>query len=370
MLQIYYIFVSRLSKMKILHVSGAGSWGGNEQQLFNLVTHLHHFENAILGVKNTPVEEKALDVQIQFFASKTAKLKSIKNIGRFYEVIQKFRPDVIHLHTSCSLTLCFYASLFKVINAKVVFEKKGISNSSSHLSKLKYNSNSIDHIVCVSNFVKHHFKPMLTLKNQHKLSVVNDSFDLEFTHRDYHSLIDSTKFVVGNIANHSAAKDLDSLIEVANELINQRNNSNIHFYQIGSFSKLTLNLQQKIIDLNLSQHFSFLGAKEHAYNFNRFFDVFLLTSQREGGPTSLIEAFYFKTNIISTRVGIAEDIIRDGINGFLVNSKDFKKMADCIEKLQEEPSLFISQLPKNKSLVEQKFNSVRQANELIKIYNS
>ncbi|QSS96938.1 glycosyltransferase [Psychroflexus sp. ALD_RP9] len=356
--------------MKVLHVSGANSWGGNEQQLFNLVTHLNQIDNAIFGIENSPVEKHASKNQIPFFASKTPKLKSIKNISRFFEVIQQFKPEVIHLHTSCSLTLCFYASIYKSINPKVVFEKKGISNSSSFLSRLKYNSSSIDHIVCVSNYVKHHFKSMLTNKNQQKLCVVNDSFDLDFKEVDYHLSVDSSKFVVGNIANHSAAKDLDTFIEVADELINKRKNSNIHFYQVGSFSKLTPLLQQKIVDLNLSQHFSFLGSKEHAYNFNTLFDVFLLTSQREGGPTSLIEALYFETNIISTRVGIAEEVIEDGLNGYLVHKKDHKKMADCIEKLQQSPNMFLRKLSENKALVEQKFSSVRQAKALKEIYKS
>ena len=356
--------------MKILHISGANSWGGNEQQLFNLVTHLNQVDNAIFGTKNSPVEKHASKNQIPFFASKTPKLKSVKNIRRFFEVIQQFNPEVIHLHTSCSLTLCFYASLCKTIKAKVVFEKKGISNSSSYLSRLKYNSSSINHIVCVSNYVKQHFKSMLTNKNQQKLSVVNDSFNLDFKEVEYGSFLDSSKFVVGNIANHSAAKDLDTFIEVADELINKRKHSNLHFYQVGSFSKLTPELQQKIANLNLNQHFSFLGEKEHAYNFNKFFDVFLLTSQREGGPTSLIEALYFKTNIISTRVGIAEEVIENGENGFLVNSKDHKKMVDYIEKLQESPNMFLGKLAENKTLVERKFSSVRQANELMKIYKS
>ncbi|SHE98902.1 Glycosyltransferase involved in cell wall bisynthesis [Psychroflexus salarius] len=284
--------------MKVLHVSGANSWGGNEQQLFNLVTHLNQVDNAIFGTKNSPVEKHASKNQIPFFASKTPKLKSVKNISRFFEVIQQFNPEVIHLHTSCSLTLCFYASLCKSIKAKVVFEKKGISNSSSYLSRLKYNSSSINHIVCVSNYVKQHFKSMLTKKNQQKLSVVNDSFNLDFKEVDYDSMVDSSKFVVGNIANHSAAKDLDRFIDVADQLVNHHQIKDIQFVQVGGFSKLTPEYKSRLKELNLEEHVLFIGQFNQAYLLHDYFDVFLLTSEREGGPTSLLEAFYFKTKVV------------------------------------------------------------------------
>lgn len=46
--------------------------------------------------------------------------------------------------------------------------------------------------------------------------------------------------------------------------------------------------------------------------------VFLMTSYNEGGPRSTIEAMACGVPVISTRVGMMNEVIRDGENGFLV----------------------------------------------------
>jgi glycosyltransferase involved in cell wall biosynthesis len=57
------------------------------------------------------------------------------------------------------------------------------------------------------------------------------------------------------------------------------------------------------------------------------FDAFLLTSQREGGPTSLLEAILMKTPVVSTNVGVVSDIIIDGENGFIADVKNQYELA-------------------------------------------
>lgn len=358
--------------MKVLHVTGAKIWGGNEQQLFNLVTNLNKngLENYVFGVEDSKIEKAFDDRDIHFECAEHPKLKSFKNTTSFKNFIKKIKPDVIHLHTSDALTLAYYTSFKYRFKAKLIFEKKGIGRSSSFLSRLKYNFSQIDQIICVSDYVKNEFKTMLSKKNQAKLKVVHDSFNTDFEDfpKDFKPPFDNSVFTVGNIANHSAAKDLDTFIDVADQLVNHHQIKNIQFVQVGGFSKLTPEYQNRVKELNLEKHILFLGQFNQAYLLHDYFDVFLLTSEREGGPTSLLEAFYFKTKVVTTRVGISELLIDHDKNGYIADVKNSKQLAEFILDLYKNKTRFDEVLNSNKDFVIKNFTSELQAEKVEEIY--
>jgi len=51
-------------------------------------------------------------------------------------------------------------------------------------------------------------------------------------------------------------------------------------------------------------------------------DVYLNPSREEGGPKGILEAMASHVPVVSTRVGMAPDVIRDGVNGGLVDVDD------------------------------------------------
>lgn len=56
-------------------------------------------------------------------------------------------------------------------------------------------------------------------------------------------------------------------------------------------------------------------------------DLWLFPSRMEGFGLPIVEAMASRTPVISTRVGGAEDVITDGISGFLVDIDDWQSMA-------------------------------------------
>lgn len=358
--------------MKVLHVTGAKIWGGNEQQLFNLVTNLskNGLENYVFGVQNSKIEKAFKDHDIHFGCAEHPKLKSFKNTSSFKNYIKKLQPDIIHLHTSDALTLAYYTSFKFRFKAKLIFEKKGIGRSSSFLSRLKYNFSQLDQIICVSDYVKNEFKAMLSKKNQAKLKVVHDSFNTDFDNlaKDFKPPFEKSVFTIGNIANHSAAKDLDTFIDVADLLVNQHQIKDVQFVQVGGFSKLTPDYQNRVKELNLEKHILFLNQFNQAYLLHDYFDVFLLTSEREGGPTSLLEAFYFKTKVVTTRVGISELLIDHGKNGYIADVKNSEQLAEYVLDFYKNKTRFDEVLETNKNFVIENFTSELQAEKIEEIY--
>ena len=62
-------------------------------------------------------------------------------------------------------------------------------------------------------------------------------------------------------------------------------------------------------------------------------DVFVLSSRSEAFCYALIEALEMGLPCVATRVGIAEEVIQDGTNGFLVERNDWRSLAEKIEPL-------------------------------------
>lgn len=60
-------------------------------------------------------------------------------------------------------------------------------------------------------------------------------------------------------------------------------------------------------------------------------DVTIINSNLEGGPYSVLESLASGVPVISTKVGLAQEIIKKNYNGFLINRMDYKNLKKKIE---------------------------------------
>ena len=67
-------------------------------------------------------------------------------------------------------------------------------------------------------------------------------------------------------------------------------------------------------------------------------DLYLITSREEGGPLALLESMATEIPLVSTRVGMAEDLIRDGENGALAAVDDVDHLVEASGRFIEEPA--------------------------------
>jgi glycosyltransferase involved in cell wall biosynthesis len=69
------------------------------------------------------------------------------------------------------------------------------------------------------------------------------------------------------------------------------------------------------------------------------FDVFAFPSLYEGSPYVLLEAAQRGLPIVTTNVGGADQIVADGVTGFLVPRDDTTKFAECLLRLCGDTAL-------------------------------
>ncbi|MFT7250969.1 MAG: glycosyltransferase involved in cell wall biosynthesis [Flavobacterium sp.] len=362
--------------MKILHISGAKGWGGNEQQIIYIVPQLNELnvENIVYGINNSVLQQECNKVKIPFIDVKTRKLNKYINYKHLAKTIKEFKPDIVHLHTSDSLMFFLVSHLIYRFKTKLIFSKKGVGVSGSFLSKLKYNNNSFDSIICVSKMVQDSFGKTLNASTLKKTVVINDSVSLSILNntssiniRELYN-IPKEKFIVGNIANHTNAKDLYTLIDVLAELKHNFKRKDIVFIQVGEFSKKTDRLKQYAIDKRVFKDIVFMDKVKNASSLNTQFDIFLLTSQREGGPTSLLEAMLISIPVVSTKVGVVSDIIIDGENGFIADIKDSKSLANKTALLLDNKDLQKQFSEKGKVIIKEQFTAKYIAQKTLEEY--
>jgi glycosyltransferase involved in cell wall biosynthesis len=68
-------------------------------------------------------------------------------------------------------------------------------------------------------------------------------------------------------------------------------------------------------------------------------DVCLVTSRQEGGPKAALEAMASGVPFVSTRVGQAAELVRDGENGFLADVDDVDALAAAVERVHDDGEL-------------------------------
>ena len=97
--------------------------------------------------------------------------------------------------------------------------------------------------------------------------------------------------------------------------------------------------------------------------------MFLLTSNFEGFSNSMMEAVCSGVPTISTKVSGANELIVDGLNGFLVDLNSDEQLYNSMVKLAENPSLAAS-MSKEGQKARVKFDEIRIVGEWKALFNS
>ncbi len=363
--------------MNILHLSAVKNWGGGEKHLENLCEELGeiapHVNNYILCIKNG-------------FLHKRLKSKNYKNLIpsvllfkvdpffflRINNVCKEKKIDLIHIHDSTALSLAVMGDHLGDLPPFIFSKKTSFPIRKRRLTLYKYNYPKLKKILCVSEASKSIAEKGIRNKDSllrvyHGTGLKDKILSSNFSLRKKLNLKDGD-FIVGNIANHQWPKDLSVLVHLANEVVNNQKIEDIHFIQIGEFSRLTPSLQNLVKKFQLENKFSFLNGMPEAATLIPQFDVSVMTSESEGIPQFIYESFYYKVPVVSTDAGGIPEIIEHGKNGLLAPVKDYKKLAEHVLKLKNNPVLREHFTGFSSNLIMGKFNSHEMAKQTFTTY--
>jgi glycosyltransferase involved in cell wall biosynthesis len=142
--------------------------------------------------------------------------------------------------------------------------------------------------------------------------------------------------IVGTVANFKAHKRLDRLLLAAVRV--RRELPDVRFVIVGT-GQLEPQIRREAGSMGLDDSVIFTGFREDAPRLASVFDVFALSSDHEGLPISLIEAMALGRPVVATRVGGIPEVIKDGLQGYLVAAEDVEGFGRRVIQLLEDPAL-------------------------------
>jgi len=99
-------------------------------------------------------------------------------------------------------------------------------------------------------------------------------------------------------------------------------------------------LETAVKEAGLAEHICFCGSVQDMESMYRRAAMYVLTSEMEGLPMVLLEAKSYGLPIVSFDIDTGpSDIVRDGVNGYLIPSGDTDSMAEKICRLIEDRAL-------------------------------
>jgi glycosyltransferase involved in cell wall biosynthesis len=172
-------------------------------------------------------------------------------------------------------------------------------------------------------------------------------------------------FVIGSLGRFVPVKDYPLMVEVAKEV--SAIDHKIRFELAGDGPTFG-DVQGLIRKYGLEQRFMLRGFIHDVSSFYERLAVYLNTSLHEGIPMSVLEAMAYGVPTIAPRVGGLEEIVTDGVDGYLVDARDPRAFAGrCLSLYKNEPLRRNMGRAAREKIVGQ-FSNERMVNAYLQVY--
>jgi glycosyltransferase involved in cell wall biosynthesis len=142
-------------------------------------------------------------------------------------------------------------------------------------------------------------------------------------------------FVVGWVGRMTAVKRTDDVVRALRGLVDRGVDAYLCLVGDGPDRD---HLESYAHELGVVKRCLFVGYQEDVARFYSAIDALLLPSVNEGTPVSVIEALAAQRPAVATRVGGTPDVIRDGVDGFLVEVGDADALSERLAELAADPA--------------------------------
>jgi glycosyltransferase involved in cell wall biosynthesis len=145
--------------------------------------------------------------------------------------------------------------------------------------------------------------------------------------------------VVGYVGRITREKDLGTWLRTAGLVMQTYPEAQFVLVGDGRNGELLGQLQQLAAELGIAERVHFLGYREHLLPVYATFDLFVLSSRREGICNSLLEAMAMGLPVVTTDAGGTKELVLDGQTGYVLPKGDVHGLARAIVTLASDETL-------------------------------
>lgn len=316
---------------KIAVMSSASKLGGTELSALRICKLLKNRGNDVVYISPGSVLQKEMEGirSIYYKLSRKNPFSLVLAVFTISRIVKNEKIQVLHCQDAMSCVLCCYAKKYLGMTARIIWHERGI-HYKSYTTMTKRYSSLIDMIIC--NSYNERTLLMLNRCNPDKIKVIYNAFEPQIPTKTLSEIRDDIgilegDFVVGSVGRQSWEKGFSTLISAVE--IAKNDIPNLKLLLVGS-GEMRQNLENSVEYKKMSDYVIFAGFRRDVPNMLAAMDVFSIPSWYEAFGNVTVEAMLAKKPVIGSRVGGIQEVIQDGINGWLVPSADAEALAEKI----------------------------------------
>lgn len=341
--------------MKILQVITLCELGGAQSVVINLANELCKEHEVIVasgegdGKMWTMLDSKVKRIHCKHLKRELSPINDLRTLFDFYSLCRKYKPDIIHLHSSKAGMLGRMAFPSK----KVIYTVHGFDSIRLVYRKFlpieRFMQRYCKAIVGVSKYDEKWLKYEGIIRN---VCVIYNGVNKLEKKIPQLPFMELKRKNILCIARLSPQKRTDLFLEVASLL------PEYNFIWIGN---------QHAVDEH-TQNVYFLGNIPNASVYNQIADLFILPSNYEGLPMVIIEAMSYGCPIVASNVGGISEIVRNGQNGYVVNN-DAKEFSEKIRDILEDEEKHSKFSENSYHLFQEQLTVQKMVESYVELYN-
>ncbi|MEX0811441.1 MAG: glycosyltransferase [Chitinophagales bacterium] len=282
---------------------------------------------------------KTLQLKDKIFKSgegALVKLKYIKALPTIKQIINDFKPDILHAHYASSYgilgALCGFHPFILSVWGSDIYD---FPNHNFIFKKIiQYNLKKADRILSTSEVMGIETKKY----TDKKVEITPFGVDTDvFKKREKPP---GNEIIIGTVKALEYKYGIDTLLETFELLIKKRPESNFKLYIAGDGSKSEvykkMAKEKQIVDKVV---FSGNIPNHKIPEYISQFDVYLALSRSESFGVAIIEAMACEVPVVVSNVGGLPEVVNQGNTGFVVPAENPTAALEAIEKIIEDPNL-------------------------------
>lgn len=320
--------------VKVCHIISGDLWAGAEVMACSLLKGLRgsaalELSVILLNEGRLAEEIKRLEIPVTICSEAENSFLPLYRLVR--KEIGRLQPDIIHAHRYKENMLACLAARGRGI--RLISTQHGMSEPTAELSlknsliarlNLTLLARCFEKVVAVSDDIRTAFLSRYGFDRSRVVTIHNGiEITAEVPDRG------GTPLVIGSLGRLFPVKDYPLMLAVAKLVCAARVDVIFELSGDGVEKEKLIALIQ---DAGLDGRFLLQGFVADTAPVYRATDIYINTSVHEGIPMSVLEAMSWGIPVVAPRVGGFSEIITDGVEGFLIESRSPQDFAvKCLE---------------------------------------
>lgn len=251
---------------------------------------------------------------------------------KIFKLLKSEKPDAIIMHSTAVVFSVFFYSIFNKVKWISVEHQSNFAKSKKDWFYTFFILLLSPIIVYLSEDYKKQIKSKFKfIFPSQKVSIIHNGIDTDLYRKSHDKLLKPNLVHLAMISRFNPLRDHETLIKAIIEL-RVSNHIKLSIAGDGDTKK---EMEQLVIDLGLNKEIEFLGIinESEIIELLQRTDIYVHSSLAETQSTSILQVMASKTPIVATNIPGINNVIRDGYNGLLFETKKVNQLVQCIARL-------------------------------------